>query len=86
MYESYTHYLPIDSERVRRFAIELAAGYCNLCDAVVAPSTTLADCLRTRGVHSPIEVIPTGNRSATVCKGRRPGFPGASLVSPKKPF
>lgn len=60
MYERYTHYLPFDSERVRRFAIELAVGYCNLSDAVVAPSTTLADCLRTRGVHSPIEVIPTG--------------------------
>jgi glycosyltransferase involved in cell wall biosynthesis len=60
MYERYTHYLPIDSERVRRFAIELAAGYCNLCDAVVAPSTTLAECLRTRGVHGPVEVIPTG--------------------------
>jgi len=29
MYERYTHYLPIDSERVRRFAIELAVGYCN---------------------------------------------------------
>jgi glycosyltransferase involved in cell wall biosynthesis len=60
MYERYTHYLPIDSERVRRFAIELAVGYCNLCDAVVAPSTTLADCLRTRGVRSLIEIIPTG--------------------------
>ncbi|ABA90095.1 UDP-glucose--1,2-diacylglycerol glucosyltransferase, putative [Syntrophotalea carbinolica DSM 2380] len=60
MYERYTHYLPIDSERVRRFAIELAVGYCNLCDAVVAPSTTLADCLRRRGVQRPIEVIPTG--------------------------
>lgn len=60
MYERYTHYLPIDSERVRRFAIELAVGYCNLCDTVVAPSTTLAECLRERGVHRPIEVIPTG--------------------------
>jgi glycosyltransferase involved in cell wall biosynthesis len=60
MYERYTHYLPIDSERVRRFAIGLAVGYCNLCDAVVAPSTTLAGCLRKRGVQSPIEVIPTG--------------------------
>jgi glycosyltransferase involved in cell wall biosynthesis len=60
MYERYTHYLPIDSERVRRFAIELAVGYCNLCEAVVAPSTTLAKCLRSRGVQRPIEVIPTG--------------------------
>jgi glycosyltransferase involved in cell wall biosynthesis len=60
MYERYTHYLPLDSERVRRFVMELAVGYCNLCDAVVAPSTTLADCLRLRGVQRPVEVIPTG--------------------------
>lgn len=60
MYECYTHNLPFDSARVRRFATELATGYCNLCDAVIAPSATLAAYLRRRGVKVPIEVIPTG--------------------------
>ncbi len=60
MYERYTHYLPLDSERLQRFAVELAAGYCNLCDTVVAPSATVADHLRRRGVKVPLRVIPTG--------------------------
>lgn len=60
MYERYTHNLPFDSARVRRFAADLATGYCNLCTAVIAPSATLAACLQRRGVKVPIEVIPTG--------------------------
>ncbi|MEZ4600908.1 MAG: glycosyltransferase [Syntrophotaleaceae bacterium] len=60
LYERYTHYLPLDSPRLRRFAVELAIGYCNLCDAVVAPSASVADCLRDRGVKVPVRVIPTG--------------------------
>jgi glycosyltransferase involved in cell wall biosynthesis len=60
MYERYTHYLPMDSPRLQRFAIELAVGYCNLCDAVVAPSATVAACLDERGVQVPVRVIPTG--------------------------
>ena len=42
MYEEYTHYVHGHSERMRRFTIELVTGYCNLCDAVIAPSTTVA--------------------------------------------
>lgn len=60
MYERYTHNLPFDSGQVRRFVAELATGYCNLCSTVIAPSATLADGLRRRGVKVPIEVIPTG--------------------------
>lgn len=60
LYESYTHYVPGDSPRLRRAAIELAVGYCNLCAAVIAPSRSIADLLRCRGVGRPIEVVPTG--------------------------
>lgn len=60
MYEEYTHYVPGDSPALKRFAIELVSGYCNLCDAVIAPSETVAELLPTRGVLSPITVIPTG--------------------------
>ena len=59
-YEQYTHYVPGDSPAMQRFAIELAVGYCNLCDAVIAPSETIRDRLRSQGVTSDIEVIPTG--------------------------
>jgi glycosyltransferase involved in cell wall biosynthesis len=60
LYDQYTHYLPGDPSRWRRFAAELSAGYCNLCDAVIAPSQSIAALLRRRNVSVPLEVIPTG--------------------------
>lgn len=60
MYEQYTHYVPAANEVVRSFAVHLPTGYANLCDHVVAPSESIADVLRDRGVQTPITVIPTG--------------------------
>ena len=60
MYERYTHYVPGDSPALKRFVVDLATGYCNLCDAVIAPSETVAELLGGRGVSAPITVIPTG--------------------------
>jgi glycosyltransferase involved in cell wall biosynthesis len=60
LYEEYTHYVPGDSPRLKRFAVDLVTGYCNLCDAVIAPSESVAALLVRRGVKAPIEVIPTG--------------------------
>ncbi len=60
LYERYTHYIPGDSLLLRRFVVSLAVRYCNACDAVVAPSTSLASMITDRGVRTPIKVIPTG--------------------------
>lgn len=60
LYEQYTHYVPGDSVTMQHFAISLATRYANLCDQVIAPSQSIADLLKQRGVTSPIEVIPTG--------------------------
>lgn len=60
MYERYTHYLPGDSEFLRRFVMDLATGYANRCDLVFAPSESVARLLVERGVETPIRVIPTG--------------------------
>ncbi|MEK8023575.1 MAG: glycosyltransferase [Candidatus Hydrogenedentota bacterium] len=60
MYEQYTHYVPGDSPPIRAFAIELATGYANLCDRVIAPSESVAGILQSRGVTTPIAAIPTG--------------------------
>ncbi len=59
-YERYTHYVPGDSPALKRFTAALSAGYANLADQVFAPSESVARELRRRGVHQPIEVIPTG--------------------------
>ncbi len=60
MYEKYTHYVPGDSPRLRRFVLDLVTGYCNLCDAVIAPSESIAEEIGRRGVKVPETVIPTG--------------------------
>lgn len=60
LYERYTHYVPLDSEALKRVAIQLATEYCNFCDHIIAPSESIARLLRDRGVDSPIASIPTG--------------------------
>jgi glycosyltransferase involved in cell wall biosynthesis len=60
MYGQYTHYVPGDSRALKRFVIDLATGYANLCDCVFAPNESVAQVLRQRGVRPPITVVPTG--------------------------
>jgi len=60
LYERYTHYVPLDSDALKRMAIQLATDYCNLCDTVIAPSESIAALLFDRGVTTPIQTIPTG--------------------------
>lgn len=60
LYENYTHYVPLDSDTLKRFVVNLATEYANLCNQVIAPSTTVRDLLLNRGVKSPVEILPTG--------------------------
>ncbi|AJF06617.1 glycosyltransferase [Geoalkalibacter subterraneus] len=60
LYERYTHYVPFDSPMMQRFAIHLSTRYANLCQLVIAPSESLADLIRRRGVATPCRVVPTG--------------------------
>jgi 1,2-diacylglycerol 3-alpha-glucosyltransferase len=65
LYEQYTHYVPRDSAVIKRFVIELATRYANLCDQVFAPSDSIRDLLIRRGVTAPVLVVPTGVRIDT---------------------
>ncbi|MEX0937270.1 MAG: glycosyltransferase [Pirellulales bacterium] len=60
MYERYTHYVPGDSPALARFVVDLSTGYANLCAMVFAPSESVAEMIRERGVTTPVEVVPTG--------------------------
>lgn len=60
LYDQYTHYVPGDSPKMKQFVTELVTGYCNLCETVIAPSESVAETLRLRGVKTRITVIPTG--------------------------
>jgi glycosyltransferase involved in cell wall biosynthesis len=60
MYEQYTHYVPLSSDALKRFVVQMSTEYCNLCTHVVAPSESVAAVLRERGVITPITSIPSG--------------------------
>ncbi len=74
MYERYTHYVPGDSDALKRFVIEVSTGYSNLCDRVFAPSESIAAILEERGVDVPIVVVPTGVDVSLFAKGNRSYF------------
>lgn len=80
LYEEYTHYVSIGSESssgsklMRRFAIELSTGYANLCDHVIAPSQSLLDLIRQRGVVTPATIVPTGVDISRFEGKSRPAF------------
>ena len=74
LFEQYTHYVPGDSPALKRFAIELATRYANLCDQVFAPSESIRDLLQQRGVTTPIAVVPTGVRLEHFAQGDGPAF------------
>ena len=60
LYEEYTHYVPFDSQTMKRFVINLSTQYANLCNRVIAPSRSIAQLIRSRGVRTQVEEIPTG--------------------------
>jgi 1,2-diacylglycerol 3-alpha-glucosyltransferase len=86
MYEHYTHNLPIDSPAVARFTVRLATEFANQCDRVIAPSQSVRDVLRSRGVRSLISVVPTGIDQEAIAGGdglrsrERHGIPPGAFV------
>lgn len=85
LYEQYTHYVPVDSPAFRRFVIELATRYANLCDRVFAPSQSIEALLRQRGVTAPVSVVPTGVDTTRFVRGDGAGF-RHSLGIPENAF
>ena len=80
MYEQYTHYVPGDSQAMKQFVIQLSTSYANLCDLVFAPSQSVAEVLRERGVLTPIAVVATGVDVKAFAQGSGPGFRAAMAI------
>jgi glycosyltransferase involved in cell wall biosynthesis len=74
MYEEYTHYVPLNSDALKRFVIQMSTEYCNLCSHVIAPSESVAVLLRQRGITTPITPIPTGINLELFGSGRGERF------------
>lgn len=73
-YEQYTHYVPVDKETADRTIIRHATEFCNLCELVIAPTSDIETLLRTRGVTTRIEVLPTGIELAKYPRESPEGF------------
>ena len=59
-YEKYAHYVPLTRSLVEAAALGLSTRFAARADAVLAPSGVVRDLLRTRGVTTPVAVVPTG--------------------------
>lgn len=71
MYEHYTHYIAAGSQPLERFTVRLATDFANQCDRIIAPSGSVADVLRERGVEVPITTLPTGIDTRFFASGNR---------------
>lgn len=71
MYEHYTHYIAGSSQPLERFTVRLATDFANDCDRIIAPSGSVADVLRERGVTVPITTLPTGIDTRFFAGGNR---------------
>ena len=83
LYEDYTHYVPGDSPALKQFAIELSTRYANLCDGVIAPSESIAELIKSRGVEVPVKVIPTGIDVKGFSSGDGKAFYAANKIPPE---
>jgi 1,2-diacylglycerol 3-alpha-glucosyltransferase len=77
----------VDSQRLWPDLVRnLANGYANLADAIIAPSQSMKDLLLRQEVRSPISVIPTGIDTERFAKGncagnhKRPGLTKEDVV------
>lgn len=68
-FAEYAHYLRMNPQMGRAFVAQYSRIYCNRCRAIVVPSATFIDVLRSYRVTTPIRVIPTG----VSLPARRPG-------------
>jgi len=60
MYNMYSHYVPVFGRSVSGLVEEAAMRVARSVDAVITPSSALADYLKSRGVSTPIYAIPNG--------------------------
>jgi 1,2-diacylglycerol 3-alpha-glucosyltransferase len=74
LYERYAYQFSADAPWLERFAQGIATEYANLCNLVVAPTRSMEQLIRQRGVQVPIRIIPTGIDIERFSQGRRQAF------------
>lgn len=85
-FEEYLfHYIPfLPRGLLRGAARALARQQCNALDAVVVPSTPMADTLRDYGVSAPMRVLPTGLPEEQFVRGDGKRFREQHDIGPER--
>lgn len=93
MYEQYVHYVPFaqsvskDIAQIAQtvskdLAQKVSRDFCNQCDLVIVPTGIVADYLQEIGVKTPLNVVPTGIKTADYKKGDREWLQKKYKISP----
>lgn len=87
-FEDYLHhYLPwIPSFAARGLARMISKSQCNQVDAMVSPSQPMLDVLRSYGVNTPAQVIPTGLQAHSFAKADGARFRGKYGIAATRPM
>ena len=85
-FEEYLfHYIPfLPKAALRSAARALARQQCNSLDAIVVPSTPMADTLRNYGVTAPLRILPTGLLDAQFIRGDGERFRREHCIAPEQ--
>lgn len=68
-YDLYARLSRLGGPALERAIGNLVTGFCNDMDCVIAPSRSLRDLLRSRGVYTDIDIVPTGFDADRVLHG-----------------
>lgn len=71
LYDQYAHYVPVGQELARDLTIKYSRYFCNRCDLVITPTVDVKNMIRSYGVETPIEVVPTGVDVRRFSRGRK---------------
>jgi len=87
-FEHYLHhYVPwVPAALTRLLARRFTVSQCAAVDRVIAPSSQMADALRAYGVHTPIEVLPTGLPASAFVPGDGGRFRTRHGIDPSRPL
>ncbi|HET6781034.1 MAG TPA: glycosyltransferase [bacterium] len=75
IYDEYLHYVPLLPPALTRpVTRRYVTAYANQCDLVIAPSSMIAARLRSLGVRSRVEILPTGVVDEALTKSLDPSW------------
>jgi glycosyltransferase involved in cell wall biosynthesis len=80
------HYVPVlPAAWLKALARRFTVSQCHAVESVISPSRAMANALRTYGVRTPIEVLPTGLDAGRFRNGDGRRFRAAHGIAPDRP-